>query len=143
MAPGRGTTESIPDRSRRIWAIGRSIRRRGMLRLPLACSKTSGAGRKTIAWREISEKPSEREKASVGSCKKCWTYTHNACTRSPMPTPVILLPVRFEGTTLSVVAAEVVRKVGGGDWPPEIEFDFSKSYSLDAVVRHAQELTAS
>jgi hypothetical protein len=43
-----------------------------------------------------------------------------------MPTPVILLPVRFEGTTLSVVAAEVVSKVGGGDWPPEIEFDFSR-----------------
>jgi hypothetical protein len=36
----------IRERSRPIWAIGRSIRRRGMLRLPLAGSKTSGAGRK-------------------------------------------------------------------------------------------------
>jgi hypothetical protein len=43
-----------------------------------------------------------------------------------MPAPVILLPARFDGTTLSEVAAEVVKKVGSGEWPQEIEFDFSK-----------------
>jgi hypothetical protein len=43
-----------------------------------------------------------------------------------MTAPIILLPQQFKGTTLSQVAADVVKHVDDGRWPEAIIFDFSR-----------------
>jgi hypothetical protein len=42
-----------------------------------------------------------------------------------MPAPIIVLPQQFKGTTLSQVAADVVKHAQNG-WPEAITFDFSR-----------------
>ena len=42
-----------------------------------------------------------------------------------MSVPVILLPQQFKGSTISEVAADVVKHAGDG-WPEAITFDFSR-----------------